>query len=113
VLEYMNKDWWRGRNERTGQEGIFPMAYVRVEKSGPGASSGPPSPPQQPNSGYGNMPLDVSQAGSGGERPSKFEENGKKFGKKLGNAAIFGAVGHPVKSLPREHLLLFTDYAYF
>jgi hypothetical protein len=26
-----------------------------------------------------------------GKAPSKFEENGKKFGKKLGNATIFGA----------------------
>lgn len=26
-----------------------------------------------------------------GKKPSKFEENGKKFGKKMGNAAIFGA----------------------
>lgn len=35
----------------------------------------------------------VSQSGSSMEprKPSKFEENGKKFGKKMGNAAIFGA----------------------
>jgi len=26
-----------------------------------------------------------------GKAPSKIEENGKKFGKKLGNATIFGA----------------------
>jgi LAS seventeen-binding protein 1/2 len=26
-----------------------------------------------------------------GKKPSKLEENGKKFGKKMGNAAIFGA----------------------
>jgi len=41
------------------------------------------------------MPLAVSQSGSvlptEGRKPSKFEENGKKFGKKMGNAAIFGA----------------------
>lgn len=48
------------------------------------------------NSGYGNMPLEVSQGGSmsttvEGKAPSKLEENGKKFGKKIGNAAIFGA----------------------
>ena len=42
------------------------------------------------------MPLDVSQGGNG-ERPSKFEEGGKKFGKKLGNAAIFGAVGYTLE----------------
>lgn len=41
------------------------------------------------------MPLAVSQSSSTtpaeGRKPSKFEENGKKFGKKMGNAAIFGA----------------------
>jgi hypothetical protein len=39
------------------------------------------------------MPLDVSngaQQQPAGE-PSKVEQQGKKFGKKLGNAAIFGA----------------------
>jgi LAS seventeen-binding protein 1/2 len=42
------------------------------------------------------MPLEVSHSSStlnpsDGNRPNKFEENGKKFGKKMGNAAIFGA----------------------
>jgi len=41
---------------------------------------------------YGNLPLEVSQSGSSvppeGKRPSKFEENGKKFGKKMGNAGM-------------------------
>ncbi|KAL4779382.1 SH3 domain-containing protein [Aspergillus varians] len=83
VLEHMNADWWRGRNERTNLEGIFPRSYVNVlnEKS------------VAPPSNYGNVPLDVSQSGSS-ETPSKngkFEEHGKKFGKKMGNAAIFGA----------------------
>lgn len=45
---------------------------------------------------YGNMPLDVTQSSSAvtpveGKKPSRFEENGIKFGKKMGNAAIFGA----------------------
>ena len=31
VTEYMNNEWWKGRNERTGQEGIFPASYVRKE----------------------------------------------------------------------------------
>jgi hypothetical protein len=40
------------------------------------------------------MPLAVSQSGSGPtsndpEQKSKFEQNGKKFGKKLGNAGMF------------------------
>jgi len=83
VLEYMNADWWKGRNERTNQEGIFPRNYVKVEDvKGPQASN------------YGNMPLDVAQ-GSGSGNPDgksgKGAEMGKKVGKKLGNAAIFGA----------------------
>ncbi|CAG7989058.1 unnamed protein product [Penicillium nalgiovense] len=84
----MNADWWRGRNERTGQEGIFPRSYVTVVNEKAGLSSPPPT-------NYGNMPLAVSQSGQP-ENPddpksNKLEEGGKKFGKKLGNAAIFGA----------------------
>lgn len=40
---------------------------------------------------YGNMPLAIAQSSTGGRPPSKLEEHGKKFGKKMGNAAIFGA----------------------
>lgn len=85
----MQTSGWRGRNERTGLDGIFPRSYVNIvdEKRGYAPS---------PHTNYGNMPLDVSQSSSAvvpmeGKRPSKFEENGKKFGKKMGNAAIFGA----------------------
>lgn len=98
ILEYMNADWAKGRSERTGDEGIFPRSYVKIEeeKGGP-----PPLPPinqgygQPAQSNYGNMPLDVSQGGAAqngqpGE-PSKAQQQGKKFGKKLGNAAVFGA----------------------
>ncbi|KAF9892921.1 hypothetical protein FE257_000513 [Aspergillus nanangensis] len=88
VLEHMNADWWRGRNERTNLEGIFPRSYVNVT-SEKGLSSPPPP------SGYGNMPLEVSQSGSAvspeDKKNGKFEEHGKKIGKKFGNAAIFGA----------------------
>ncbi|RMZ67655.1 sh3 domain-containing [Pyrenophora seminiperda CCB06] len=91
VTEYMNNEWWKGRNERTGMEGIFPASYVRKEEKA--FTPGPPAP-----SNYGNMPLDVASSAQApapapapaGE-PSKVEANGKKFGKKLGNAAIFGA----------------------
>ncbi|KAI9881608.1 MAG: hypothetical protein M1830_000172 [Pleopsidium flavum] len=85
VSEWMNADWAKGRNQRTGQEGIFPRSYVNVLDK------------QPPNSGptnYGNMPLDVSQSGASPAepgQPSKINEQGKKFGKKMGNAAIFGA----------------------
>lgn len=88
VTEYMNAEWWKGKNERTGQEGIFPASYVRKEDK-----SAAPAP-----SNYGNMPLDVSNGAASGPvgqqapgEPSKLEQGGKKFGKKLGNAAIFGA----------------------
>lgn len=97
VLEYMNAEWWKGRNERTGQEGIFPRNYVRVLDGGVGYVPMAVSAPPTPN--YGNMPLEVSQGGSGPAKPGKLDkisaatpEPGKKFGKKLGNAAIFGAV---------------------
>ncbi|KAF3044315.1 hypothetical protein E8E12_007303 [Didymella heteroderae] len=87
VTEYMNAEWWKGKNERTGMEGIFPASYVRKEEK----SMVPPP------SNYGNMPLDVSNGAASAPaqqtpgEPSKFEQGGKKFGKKLGNAAIFGA----------------------
>ncbi|KAI1959360.1 protein that induces appearance of [PIN+] prion when overproduced [Ophidiomyces ophidiicola] len=85
VLEHMNNDWWRGRNERTNLEGIFPRTYVTIIDEKPAVLS-----PQPTN--YGNMPLEVAGSSSqGGKKTSKFEENGKKFGKKMGNAAIFGA----------------------
>lgn len=55
--------------------------------------------PAQQSMGYGNMPMAVSQgggesaaAGQGADgKQGKGGEMGKKFGKKLGNAAIFGA----------------------
>ena len=87
VTEYMNNEWWKGKNERTGQEGIFPATYVRREEK-----AVQPTPAPAP-SNYGNMPLDVANGAdsSQGPTPSKGGEAGKKFGKKLGNAAIFGA----------------------
>ncbi|KAI9802526.1 MAG: hypothetical protein M1833_001598 [Piccolia ochrophora] len=92
VLEYVNAEWWKGRSERTGQEGIFPRNYVKVvdEKFGSFSSGLPPV-------GYGNVPLHVSQGEAGPVNPTdatvpnKVNENGKKMTKKLGNAAIFGA----------------------
>ncbi|KYG45438.1 hypothetical protein M433DRAFT_67281 [Acidomyces richmondensis BFW] len=84
VIEYMNAEWWKGRSSRTGQEGIFPRSYVKVneEKDVQPSSS----------TNYGNAPLQVSQMGDGsGAAPGRGQEMGKKFGKKLGNAAVFGA----------------------
>ncbi|KAL6712291.1 protein that induces appearance of [PIN+] prion when overproduced [Coniothyrium glycines] len=91
VTEYMNNEWWKGRNERTGMEGIFPASYVRKDEKSM-VPAGVPSAPAPSN--YGNMPLDISngaQAPQTPHEPTKMEQNGKKFGKKLGNAAIFGA----------------------
>jgi hypothetical protein len=97
VLEYTNAEWWKGRNERTKQEGIFPRNYVKVEEE---------------KSGYGNLPLEVSQGetnGSGGQGPSKMQQQGKKFGKKLGNAAIFGAVSVTLcRDSSEYHVLIFA-----
>ncbi|KAI0424292.1 SH3 domain-containing protein [Xylaria sp. FL1042] len=112
VHEYMNDDWWMGRNERTGAEGIFPKNYVHVdrnEKTGfysPAQPSyGSPVPPAGPNGAYPAPPQAQNPYNShvppmavaeGGGQPangggSKMNETGKKIGKKLGNAAIFGA----------------------
>lgn len=49
--------------------------------------------PTPTHSEYGNMPLTLAngQMAPDPKKPSKLEEHGKKFGKKMGNAAIFGA----------------------
>lgn len=111
----MNQDWWMGQNQRTGQEGIFPRNYVLVEQENkspvppqaqygqpqyaqqaqygyPGAGQGPPAQQNPYNSQV--PPMAVAEGGQpqqGSEGHGKAGEMGKKFGKKLGNAAIFGA----------------------
>ena len=99
ITEFKNPDWAMGRNERTGQEGVFPRIYVNVVEEKKGGQGGPPPLPpvqQKQGSSYGNMPLDVANGQqqqqqqqapfvSGGGN-SKMNEHGKKFGKKLGNA---------------------------
>ena len=95
VTEYMNAEWWKGQNERTNMEGIFPRSYVRVLDEKPPPLAGTPQPQNSGPMSYGNMPMTVSQGNSGGagesKVPGKAQEQGKKFGKKLGNAAVFGA----------------------
>ncbi|USW53854.1 Putative SH3 domain-containing protein [Septoria linicola] len=89
VSEYMNAEWWKGKSQKTGREGIFPRSYVKVDEKA-AQPGGPPAPDYSNN--YGNAPLETSQMGNGeGKVPGKGQEMGKKFGKKLGNAAIFGA----------------------
>ncbi|KAI9849865.1 MAG: hypothetical protein M1837_000079 [Sclerophora amabilis] len=90
VLEYVNAEWWKGRNERTRQEGIFPRNYVKVADE---KSHFAPEPVSSPSS-YGNMPMAVSQGGGQPTEPgvpSKLSQGGRKLGSKLGNATIFGA----------------------
>lgn len=113
VHERLNQDWWLGQNLRTGQEGIFPRTYVLEDpdyKAAPapapyaqpqyGYPPGPQGPPAQQSPYSSSVPpmavADGGQpaqggggGGSGGD--SKVGGYGKKFGKKLGNAAIFGA----------------------
>ncbi|KAL8927002.1 MAG: hypothetical protein Q9208_002547 [Pyrenodesmia sp. 3 TL-2023] len=95
ITEFMNADWAKGRNERTGAEGIFPRSYVQILDEKNRALMAAPVPTvagSSSGSGYGNVPMEVSQTGgSAGGGESKFNQHGKKFGKKMGNAAIFGA----------------------
>ena len=98
VIEYMNAEWWKGKSESTGLEGIFPRSYVKVEEKLPPVQSSTPvmtaGTSVHGETAYGNAPLAVSQGNSGPSEPgppSKFEQHGKKFGKKMGNATIFGA----------------------
>ncbi|KAK3066883.1 protein that induces appearance of [PIN+] prion when overproduced, partial [Teratosphaeriaceae sp. CCFEE 6253] len=63
VTEYMNAEWWKGRNTRTNQEGIFPRSYVKVSED-KGAQQVNGSGSQYANN-YGNAPLEVSQQGNG------------------------------------------------
>jgi hypothetical protein len=51
VTEYMNAEWWKGRSSRTGQVGIFPRSYVKVDEKAPAADT---------TNNYGNEPLAVS-----------------------------------------------------
>ncbi|KAK3330466.1 hypothetical protein B0H66DRAFT_527820 [Apodospora peruviana] len=108
VYEYMNADWWMGRNLRTGQEGIFPKSYVEQEQAASVSSNGwnnekattgggyvPPSQPQYGSGPPAQMnPYNAHappQAMADQQQGSGKEGTGKKIGKKLGNAAIFGA----------------------
>lgn len=92
---------------RTGSEGLFPNNHVEVqsepsnygygnEKQGAYGgypaqqAQGPPLP--GPSNPYNSAvpPMQMANQPTEGQ-PGKGSEMGKKFGKKLGNAAIFGA----------------------
>ncbi|MCJ1302140.1 hypothetical protein MMC08_004943 [Hypocenomyce scalaris] len=100
ITEFMNADWAKGRSERSGLVGIFPRSYVSVwdEKGGFGPWQQQQQQQQRPGpvgygDGYGNVPVQVAQAPVGGGMGGhgKLGGMGMKVGKKLGNAAIFGA----------------------
>ena len=89
VTEYVNPDWWRGINTQTNATGIFPRAYVK---------EGPPA--TKEGYGYGNVPLQVANGMRPGQEQQQQQQDapsgkvgqfGKSVGKKLGNAAVFGA----------------------
>jgi hypothetical protein len=118
VYKYENQDWWIGKNLRTGKEGVFPTNYVQVTPTQPGGHNAHASPQgvygNEKNQGYGGYPgqyqqqagppppgpsnpynsavppMQIAEQPTEG-KPGKGQEMGKKFGKKLGNAAIFGA----------------------
>jgi LAS seventeen-binding protein 1/2 len=114
VLERLNPDWWKGRDLNSGREGIFPGNYVTMSDPGhrmappppvspygapagyvpsppPAASSPPYYPPPSTNyyqtAGPSQQPVVVE----GQPQQHHTSDALKKFGSKLGNAAIFGA----------------------
>ncbi|KAE8440813.1 hypothetical protein EG329_006545 [Mollisiaceae sp. DMI_Dod_QoI] len=116
IYERMNNEWCYGKNLRTGKQGLFPTNYVQIapqsltpnpnvygaygnEKQN-GYGGGYPgqyqqaqgSAPPGPSNPYDSSvpPLQIAEQPVEG-KPGKGAEMGKKFGKKLGNAAIFGA----------------------
>ncbi|KAG0639356.1 SH3 domain-containing protein [Tuber brumale] len=101
VLEKIKDDWWKGRVAGgNGEIGLFPSSYVKETRVLAGKEKPPlPSlPPRAGSSGYGpggNMMTDVAHGNSGQQQQEGgggvVGKNGEKFGKKLGNAAIFGA----------------------
>lgn len=106
VLEKVKDDWWKGRIVGREATGLFPSSYVRevqVLKEKPPLPNLPPRGGATTSSSYGpggNPMTDVAHGTSVFEAQQQEEsakkpllgKNGEKFGKKLGNAAIFGAV---------------------
>jgi LAS seventeen-binding protein 1/2 len=95
VHEYMNADWWMGRNSRTNQEGIFPKTYVLVENAEKGSYNNFAAPQQPTYAGNSSGPPAQQNVynphapppAEGGAGDNKTAEYGKKFGKKLVSSA--------------------------
>ncbi|ESZ96605.1 hypothetical protein SBOR_2972 [Sclerotinia borealis F-4128] len=108
IFEYMNDDWWMGKNEKTGKEGVFPANYVQKHTSqfapqpanygnekatySPYGSQQQGPPPPGPSNPYNSSvpPMAVAEQPTD-DKAGKVGGMGKNIGKKLGNAAIFGA----------------------
>ncbi|KAL0639399.1 protein that induces appearance of [PIN+] prion when overproduced [Maublancomyces gigas] len=105
ILEKVKDDWWKGRVVGSEHTGLFPSSYVRETQVLVAQKEKPPLPslpPRNNGGGYGpggNPMTDVAHGTSVFEHQQQEEaakkpllgKNGEKFGKKLGNAAIFGA----------------------
>lgn len=104
VLDKVKDDWWKGRVAGRDATGLFPSSYVREvqvlkekpalpnlpPRSGGGGAYGPGGNPMT-DVAHGTSVFDAQQHEEGAKKPL-LGKNGEKFGKKLGNAAIFGAV---------------------
>jgi len=110
IREFTNAEWWYGTNCRTREHGVFPKAYVNLLVNEPMASNtygyekgnynstpvnnggfqGQGPPPSQNPYNSAVPPMQIAEQPNE-TKPGKGQEMGKKFGKKLGNAAIFGA----------------------
>ncbi|KAI9806711.1 MAG: hypothetical protein M1825_006168 [Sarcosagium campestre] len=87
VYEFVNAEWWKGRNERTNAEGIFPSNYVKLIEEKSTVQTATVATP----TGFAQVPMLNGQGPTDAAGKSKLNQQGKKFGKKLGNATIFGA----------------------
>ncbi|EHA46160.1 hypothetical protein MCOR27_003723 [Pyricularia oryzae] len=95
VHEYMNPDWWMGRNLRTGREGIFPRNYVEPEpvndsyanEKSAGYNAYNAGPPQGQAGGY---------YGGGGYPPQQQQHNPNPYN----NPAPPMAIANPQPAQP-------------
>ncbi|BFZ54436.1 protein that induces appearance of [PIN+] prion when overproduced [Savitreella phatthalungensis] len=107
VMEFMNADWWRGKKDINGKEGLFPSNYVR-KTSDQGrspleqvplaqAQQYPPAPMgQQGFNPQDYRPVQYAPAQGPGQQSITVVENKKtgklnRIGGQLGNAAVTGA----------------------
>ncbi|KAG7694531.1 hypothetical protein KL930_003849 [Ogataea haglerorum] len=93
VIDKLSTSWWKGTVR--GKTGMFPANYVRLVGLAPTPAATPQPYQQQPISPMyvpqqqpqEYTPMTVAEQPQGGQHNAML----KKFGSKLGNAAIFGA----------------------